>query len=397
MMLLRRVFGLSTVLALSIASIAAAQSPSVLYTWDNTGAAVPNVEAWNRNFGAASTSATLSNAVLGSLSIVETSTALGGSQAFTDGGNRVRESSTASSGGTDLTGLDYLEFDLGHNGAGPINVQFFVQASTGSNFVALGPDLSVTPGMATYQVPITALTPTQAVYVRTMGINVRDHAAIGNVTWTIDEVRSGGTPLVVRDLITHDNVAIEGGLQGARANFDQAAIQGNDGGQNQTGLSHNPSGSGSLQWTDLGGSAGGAVVWGNGTAWNGNSFNNRTMDVSNYKEMVVTMSATDLAGGGGVLGVQGFFQRNNFVFQGAEGGVLKDLPIDGQFHKLRFSLLGNTLLNVAETVGINLAAHQQNLVINVDNIRFVPEPTTGILLALGGVLGMGFTRRGRRS
>lgn len=208
MMLLRRVFGLSTVLALSIASMAAAQSPSVLYTWDNTGNASPNVEAWVRNFGAANTSATLSNAVLGSLSIVETSTALGGSQAFTDGGNRVRESATAGSGGTDLTGLDYLEFDLGHNGAGNINVQFFVQASTGFTFKALGPDLSVAPGMATYQVPLTGLTANEAVYVRTMGISVRDHAALGNVTWTLDEIRSGGTPLTVRDLITHDNVAI---------------------------------------------------------------------------------------------------------------------------------------------------------------------------------------------
>jgi hypothetical protein len=397
MMLLRRIFGLSTVLALSIASIAAAQSPSVLYTWDNTGAVSPNVEAWNRNFGAASTSATLSNAVLGSLSIVETSTALGGSQAFTDGGNRVRESSTASSGGTDLTGLDYLEFDLGHNGAGPINVQFFVQASTGFNFVGLGPDLSVLPGMATYQVPLAGLTPAQAVYVRTMGINVRDHAALGNVTWTIDEVRSGGTPLVVRDLITHSNAAIDGGRQGAIANFDVAAIQGTDGGQNQSGLSHNPAGTGSLQWTDLGGSNGAAITWGNGTAWNGNTFNNRTTDLSNYKEMVVTISATDPLAAGGTIDIQGFFQRNNFSFQAAEGGVAKSLPIDGQFHKLRFSLVGNTLMNVVETTGINLAAHAQNLVINVDNIRFVPEPTTGILLALGSVLGMGFTRRGRRS
>ena len=90
-----------------------AQSPSALYTWDNTGNAAPNVEQWYRNFGATSTSATLDNATFGELRIIETSTALGGSQAFTDNANRVRESSTASSGGTDLTGLSYLEFDLG--------------------------------------------------------------------------------------------------------------------------------------------------------------------------------------------------------------------------------------------------------------------------------------------
>src|SRR5690606_24626605 len=130
----------------------------------------------------------------------------------------------------------------------------------------------------TYQVPLTSLTPNQLVYVRTVGINIRDHAAEGNLTWTIEEVRSGGTPLTVRDLITHDVGTPEGGLQGAIVNFDGAAVLGNNGGQNQTGLSHNPSGSGSLQWTDLGGSNGAAISWGNGTAWNGNSFNNRTTD-----------------------------------------------------------------------------------------------------------------------
>jgi hypothetical protein len=396
MMSLRRVFGFSTIVALSIASLASAQSPSVLYTWDNTGAASPNVENWARgSSSAAGTAATLTNTVLGSLTITENGATAGGAQVFVDGGNRVRESSTASSGGTDLTGLDFLEFDLGHNGAGNINVQFFVQASTGFTFRNLGPDLAVAPGMATYQVPLTGLTANEAVYVRTMGISVRDHAALGNVTWTLDEVRSGGTPLTVRDLITHSNPAIDGGRQGAIGNFDVAAIQGNDGGQNQSGLSHNPAGTGSLQWTDLGGSNGAAITWGNGTAWNGNTFNNRTTDLSNYKEMVVTMSATDPLGGGGLLGVQGFFQRNNFAFQNAEGGVAKDLPIDGQYHKLRFSLAGNTLMNVVDLTGINLGAHQQNLVINVDNIRFVPEPTTGLLLVMG-IIWLGFSRRGVR-
>ena len=175
-----------------------------------------------------------------------------------------------------MTGLDFLEFDLGHNGVNPINVQFYVQASTGFNFVALGPDLAVAPGMATYQVPLTGLTADQAVYLRTIGFSARDHLADGNVVWTLNEVRSGGTPLTARDLITHNAGDPEGGLQGAIANFDITAVQGNDGGQNQTGLSHNPAGSGSLQWTDVGGGQGAAMSWGNGTAWNGNTFNNRS-------------------------------------------------------------------------------------------------------------------------
>ncbi|NOS69071.1 MAG: hypothetical protein HOP33_03990 [Verrucomicrobia bacterium] len=356
-----------------------AQSPSALYTWDNTGNAAPSIESWVRNFGAGSTAATLNNSIFGELTIIETSATAGGSQAFSDGGNRVRESSTAAGGGTDLTGLDYLEYEIGHNGAGSINVQFFVQASTGFNYVSLGPDLVVTPGINTYQVPLSGLTAAQAVYIRTMGFNARDHAGLGNVTWTLRELRSAGTPLTSRTLITHDTGTVEGGLQGAIVNFDGASVLGNSG-QNQTGLSHNSAGSGSLQWTDMGGGAGGAISWGNGTAWNANTVNNRTTDLSNYDKMIVRMSAEEITpGAGGLLNVDGFFQVNNFNFQGAGS---QSLSIDGQFYDLEFCLAGLLNMNVVDQTGINLGSHATDLRINVDNISFVvmPEPCSGVLL-----------------
>ncbi|MBC8063620.1 MAG: PEP-CTERM sorting domain-containing protein [Chlorobia bacterium] len=359
-----------------------AQSPSSLYSWDGA----VDIDAWVKNFGAGGTSATLDNNTAGKLTIIETSGTAGGSQAFSDGANRVRELPSAASGGLDLTGLTSLEWIFGHNGSAPVNVQFFVQASTGFNYVALGPDLAIAPGISTYTVPLTGLTPDQLVYIRTLGINVRDHAAQGNLTWTIENVSSGGTPLSARDLITHNTGTPEGGLQGAIANFDLAAIQGNNGGQNQSGLSHNASGSGSLQWTDLGGSNGAAVSWGNGTAWNGNTFNNRTTDLSNYVKMIVRMSATDASGGGGTLGVGGFFQKNNFAFEGAGTA---NLTIDGQFHDLEFSLIGLSNMSVVDLTGINLFSHAQNLVINVDNVRFemapVPEPASMAVFGLGAL------------
>jgi hypothetical protein len=367
-----------------LASPVLAQSPSVLYTFPTPA----NISQWVRNFGAANTSATLSNPAGGALTIAETSTATGATQAFSDDFNRVRESPSAGSGGLDLTGLDFLEFDFGHNGSANVDVQFFVQASTGATFVALGPDLSVAPGVNTYQVPLTGLTAAQQVYVRTLGMNIRDHAAQGNLTWSLGELRSGGTSLTQRNLITHDVGTPEGGLQGAIVNFDNAAVQGNNGGQNQTGLSHNASGSGSLQWTDLGGSQGAAISWGNGTAFNGNTFNMRETDLSNYDEMLVRISATDPTGGGGELGLNAFFQTNNFTFQSAEGGAGRTIPIDGQFHDLVWSLAGLNNMNVVDLTGINLFAHPQNLVINVDLIQFnvIPEPaaawTAGALLAL---------------
>lgn len=387
MMLRRLLFAPVALLCLSVLTQAHAQSPSVLYTWDNTGNAAPNVESWVKNFG--TNTVTLDNSIFGALTIIETGTA-GEDVAISDGANRVRESSISAGGGTDVTGLDYLEFDIGHNGSGPINVQFYVQASTGFNFVALGPDLAVNPGVSTYQVPLTGLTADQAVYLRTVGFSARDHLAIGNVTWTLQEVRAGGTPLTSRTLITHDAGTPEGGVQGAIGNFDLAAIQGNNGGQNQSGLSAS---GGALQWTDLGGSAGAAISWGNGTAWNGNTFNNRTTDVSNYNYVTFRISATEVTpGAGGTVGFQSFFQKNNFQFETAEGGVVKSIPIDGQFYDVTFSLAGMTNMNVVDLTGINLATHAQDLIMRVDSVRFdvVPEPTSALLfgLALAGCFGV---------
>jgi hypothetical protein len=368
-----------------------AQSPSALYTWDASGNPTPNVENWVKNFG--TNTVTLDNTVPGVLTITETGTP-GEDVALSDGANRVRESILAGGGGTDVTGLDYLEFDLGHTGAAPIDVQFYVQASTGFTFVALGPDVSVAPGTATYQVPLTGLTADQAVYLRTIGFSARDHLAVGNVTWTLGEVRAGGTPLTSRTLITHDGT-VEGGLQGAYANFDVAAIQGNNGGQNQSGLTWNSAGTGSLQWTDLGGSQGAAMNWGNGTAWNGNSFNNREFDISNYQTVTIRISADDPNDGGGTLGFNTFVQTNNFQFQSLETGAGQNIIIDGGFQEFTFSLAGLANLNGTDAFGINLFAHAQNLIINVDNIRFdVPEPASA---ALAGAMlaAFGLTRRRR--
>jgi hypothetical protein len=383
--------GLVVAATLSISSAARAQAPSALYTWDNTGNASPNIENWVKNFG--TNTATISNSIFGELTLTETGAA-GSTIAFSDGGNRVRESATGSSGGTDVTGLDWLEFDLGHSGVGDIGVQFYVQASTGFNYVTLA-NLNVSPGMNTYQVPLSGLTPAQSVYLRTIGFNVFDHAAEGNVTWTLREVRAGGTPLNYRDLITHETGTGDGGLQTAIVNFDRTAVLGNNGGANQTGLSHNASGTGSLQWTDLGGSEGAAIGWGNGTAWNGNTFNSRATDVSNYKYVTFTVSATDPLNGGGTIGMASYIQANNFVFQGIDGGSGQSIPIDGQFHDVTWSLAGMNNMNAVDLVGLNLFSHPQNLIMNVDNIRFfVPEPATVSLVGLAFVALLG--RRGMK-
>lgn len=365
------------------------QTPGVLYTWAS------GVQDWFRNFGAANTSATLSNSS-GALQLTETSTAAGGSQAFSDGFNTIREGAPFSSGccgGLDLTGLTSLQFDLGHNGSGNVNVQFFAQASPGSTFVPLGANVAIAPGMGTYTVPLTGLTADQAAYVRTIGINVQDHAAEGNLTWTLDEVRSAGTPLSSRTIADYAVGAAD--FDGVICNFDCGAISGGNGGQNNSGMTLAGN---ALVWTDLGGSAGAAVTWGNGTQSSGGSFNARPVDLSNYDFVTIRMSAT---GGTGSLGVQFYMQTGSgFTYQS-----LNDvLAIDGAFHDLVFPLAGISNRSFVDTNGINLFGHDDNLVMRIDSVVYsqaggssVPEPATLALVLIAMVGGLAVRGRAGRT
>jgi hypothetical protein len=354
----------------------------VLYTWAPAG-----VQDWFKNFGAASTSATLSNPG-GELQILETSATAGGSQAFSDGFNTIRDASglfgLGSAGGLDLFGLTSLEFVMGHNGSGPINVQFFTQATPSSSYVALGPDLAVNPGIATYTLPLGGLTLNQSVYMRTIGVNIRDHAAQGNLTWTIQEVRSVGTPASTRVIADHNGGAAD--FDGVVANFDAGAIQGGNGGQNNSGMSIV---NGALQWTDLGGGPGAAITYGNGTQDSGGSFNARPVDLSNYDFVTFRMSAT---GADPSVGVQFYMQTGpGFSYQSQNA----TLTVDGTFHDLVFPLAGVTDRSFVDTDGVNLFAHASDLVINIDSVTYsvVPEPSSISLLAVGLIGWLAFRRR----
>ena len=77
--------------------------PALYIRGTTTGNAAPSIENWVKDFG--TNTVTLDNSVLGELRIVETGTP-GEDVAISDGVNRVRESATGASGGTDVTGLD---------------------------------------------------------------------------------------------------------------------------------------------------------------------------------------------------------------------------------------------------------------------------------------------------
>lgn len=379
---LRARHGLVSVLALtvvlSLMTSARAQTPGTLYTFP------AGTSDWFKNFGAGT--ATLSNSA-GSLLITENSGVAGTGAAFSDGFNTIRDTpamfSSGCCGGLDLTGLSSLEFDLGHSGVGPVNVQFFTQATPGSNFIALGPDVAIAPGMNTYSLPISGLTSDQQTYMRTIGINIRDHAGEGNLSWTIGEVRSVGTPASSRTIADHDGGPAD--FDGVICNFDCGSIVGGNGGQNTSGMSVV---SNALHWTDAGGGAGGAVTWGNGTQLNGGSFNARPVDLSNYDQVTIRMSAT---GADPSVGIQFYMQTGpGFTYQ----SLNDTLVVDGAFHDLVFPLASITDRNFVDTNGINLFAHGGDLQINVDSVIYsqVPEPAS---LGLVGLSMLAFVRRRR--
>jgi hypothetical protein len=369
-----------------MASHAIAQTPATLYTWGAAGN-----QDWFRNFGAGGTSATLSNPG-GALQITETSATAGGSQAFSDGFNTIREGAPFSAGccgGLDLTGLDFLEFDLGHNGVAPVDVQFFTQATPGSvyqSFTVL--DVPVMPGMNTYSLPLSGLSANAIAYMRTIGMNIRDHAAQGNLVWTLGEVRSVGPSLVTRTIADHNGGAAD--FDGVICNFECGAIVGGNGGQNNSGMSVVD---GALQYTDAGGSAGAAITWGNGTQNSGGSFNARPVDLSNYDVVKITMSA---AGIDPSVGVQFYMQTGSgFTYQSLDSS----LTVDGKYHTLRFPLAGITNRSFVDTNGFNLFGHPNSLAIRVDRVVYeqVPEPTAILLVGLAMTGCLGLWRRARRA
>jgi hypothetical protein len=378
---------LALIAVVFVGTAAQAQSPDTLYTFAGTG----NVQSWEAPPSTAGSPpvAIVSNNIPGQLTVTETGLNdpdngifLNGVPMYIhDGYNRVRESSTNTSGGLDATGLSTIEMDISHNGSGNINLQFYLALGYNANvyYTAGLPDYTIAPNTTyTLQMPLSGLTAAQRAYIRGFGVQTRDHAAIGNVTWTVTEARVLGTPLTVRDIATHNVGSSDNGLNGAFINFDQSSVLGGDGGQNQIGLSQNTSGSGSLQWTDRGTNslataAGAAISWINGTEFfNENTFFERPTDLSNYNRVTYRMSATDVTpGGGGSIGVQHFYQTANetAAYNYQVAGV-SQLPVDGVFHDLVVPLNSVTDLRNVQTMGVNIFAHPNDVIINVDNIRY---------------------------
>jgi hypothetical protein len=379
---------------LSLASLAAAQSPSVLYTWDHGfgEAPGPNTETWVPHFGAQAVS--LSNAIDGELTVTELSGGVG-DWAISESFNRIRESDNPLDIiGLDLTGLDSIEIDIAHTGANTYGGQIYLQVpntSSGGCCQFRAAPISVAPGgIQTVSIPLagTLLNDYEQAWIQQVGVQIFDHswdAGSGAVTWTIQEIRSAGTPLEERFLSPHSAL---GDLDGAVVKFDAAAVTGGAD-DTQNGLSAVATeGVHALRWVDLGGGPGAAIAWGNGRdGLLAVDYQTRPTDLSNYDYVTVRIKAQPGSGADPTVGVEFYAQNiiapgNEFSYQ--TPGTIQ-LPVDNTFHELTFSLAGLSGMQKVQWHGINLAPHAGNMAMFVDYVRFwqIPEPSSLAVVMIG--------------
>jgi len=382
---------------------ARAQSPRDVYTWAGVPSPTHGWQVWgSHNLLPASFNRGTISAASGNLVVQETGTGalVGGSLWIIDPFEWGAEGAPAK-GHLDVTGLDFIEIDLRHNHpTATVPVDFLIQALSVENLTIYGgsdgttvvqdflqpppPSWQVGPGLQTLRFPVDKLSARQQTSIKTLWLWPQPHAAAGNLTWTISAVRTTGTPLAYRDIVTNDAGSLDDGLDGAFPLHpeEMRAIVGNLGDVNQLGLTRNASGSGSLQWTDKGGSgasgdeSGAMIGWGNGAGWRnaqpgdptaGNGYNQRIADFSNYDRMTVRVSARDVVNPAGSVGIAAPF----FVTEFDPPTVVpsQDLPTDGQYHELTYDLTSVPFLRNVWHWGLDVAPHPNDIVFNVDNIR----------------------------
>lgn len=347
-----------------------AQSPRVLNNFEE------GTEGWELGFGTINNINNLDGKLLW-----ETD---GTSGAIRDNYNNTEAFFQPGAGGVDLTGLSALEFvNVVYTGEDPtIDVEFYVQASVDSVYKGsaqlIGHDVTFTAGVPqSVTVPLTTLLDTEIAWVRVWGMNIRTHTA--TASWSLDEVRSIGPALEERYIARFTPESPDNGFQSMIVNWAFEAIQGNDGLQNQDGLSvvAGAGVDGALQFVSLGGvlsgenPAGGAISLCNGAgnfSTSGSNYWTAPTDISNYQFMEWYMKAIGTEGSS--VQVQLFSQSGQgWAYFNVLGGSPVTLEADGEWHKVTGDLTGMNAMDYVYTIGINLFGHPTDLTIQIDHIR----------------------------
>jgi hypothetical protein len=226
--------------------------------------------------------------------------------------------------------------------------------------------------------------------LRQLGIQIFDHAADGNLEWTINELRSAGTPANRRLIADHNGGAAD--FDGVITNFEETSVNGHMGGKNNSGLTINTT-DGALQWVESAGATGVALEWGNNNnQFVAEDFVARPMDLRNYPAVEVRIRAQSTVPGE-TIGVQYYMQNEGFTYYSAPD---QSIPADAQYHTLRFPLGSIPNRDQVNIHGVNFHGHEGTVQFRVDFVEYVPEPASALML-LTGCLAGAFCRMRSRS
>ncbi len=323
----------------------------------------------------------------------------GSASAVRDGYNNTDAVFQPGAGGVDLTGLSALEFvNLMYTGDAPtINVEFYLKASVDDTFrgsdALIGHDVTFTAGIPqTVTVPLENLVPAEMAWIRIYGVTIR--AATYSATWSLDEVRSLGTPLEERYFAQFTPDSPDNGFQSVFANFGLEGIQGNTGENNQDGFSivADAGVDGALRFVSLGGAlsgetpTGGAISICNGfgnLGFSGGAYTSQPTDISNYENLEWMMKAdeTDVADEveGATIAIQLFVQTGTgWGTYNILGGSPFSLEADNEWHKLTGDLSAMLIPEWVYTIGINIFGHNTDMTIQIDHVRAYKDQPSGI-------------------
>ena len=284
-------------------------------------------------------------------------------------------------GNYDMTGMDSIEFDMsGTSTSATTAIQIFSQiGASWTWFAPLTVSVTMDGTIRTYSCPLDSLTDEERASMRRLGIKIMGDD--NDFDLYIYETRCVGDGWDER---TWDftSSSPDSGLQGAFVNWDQTAVSGNTGTADQVGLSQNPSAGddGVLEWVDLAGEGGASVAVFNGYGGGSSSsgWNYSYIDLTGYDYLEVTLAAAASPLNPSVTYGLSIYTQSDPSWAVRNDFEVNEFSPDGNFYKAYadLSTFSGEKRRVI-TIGVNLMEHDDDLTVQVDQIRaFKGVPAT---------------------